>query len=113
MYINFSELSIGEAYGVDSTLGLAKVLGIDLPDNEWLTYKEAEDSLGHTDGADVRCHLVHLGKVLTTNPRRLRLAVYDCDSAMETVALFPLSQKEAAIAMMYSYAGYGEITCCE
>jgi hypothetical protein len=119
MFINFDEVSILKSIGIDyfshSKQGLVNMRDSELSElhNQWLTYKEVEESLGHSNGADVRCQVVHIGKKLEGNKTRLRIAVYHEENRMDTLILFPITKIAEAIQCMYTEAGYGELTCVE
>ena len=120
MYINFDEVavlkSVGICYFSHNTEGLKNMNKTELSElhNQWLTDKDIVDhNNGYSKGSDVRCQIVHIGKSLEGNKKRLRIAVYREEDRMNTVILFQTNQVREAIATMYAMAGYGELTCCE
>ena len=100
MFINFSTQEIEARFGFRIENEFPSLY------NQWSPFEGSS-------GADVRLQVVHLGKRIEGNSKKLRIAVYETANPYETLILLPLNQVEMALEVMGAMAGKGDLVCCE
>ena len=112
MYINFDTVEVLKSVGICYFSHNSNDL-INLRDTEWSSLRAAWLPFENSQGADVRCEIVNLGKRLGGDINRLRIAVYEVDRPFESLVLFQMHHVSEALETMRSMADYGELVCCE